>query len=107
MYSKAKVLRSHTLCAVQWVFYLFGAAAVVWLPFWLPQRIAGGSGGGGSGGKGFNILALFSSSAASPSVPPSASVESFAEDGRQAPPQRVLSNAGGQQRRGPRSSLCP
>lgn len=77
----------------EWVFYLFGAAAIVWLPFWLPQRIAGGSGGGG-GGKGFNILSLFSSSAATPAVPPSASAESLGEDSRPPPPQRVLSNAG-------------
>ncbi len=49
---------------VQWVFYLFGASAALWLPFWLPLRMEGGSrsGGGGSGsGKSFNILQLFSS----------------------------------------------
>ena len=50
----------------QWVFYLFGASAVLWLPFWLPQRIEGGNlqrrgGGGGGGGKSFNMLDLFSS----------------------------------------------
>lgn len=47
----------------QWVFYLFGAAAVLWLPFWLPLRMDGGSrsGIGGSSGKSFNVLTLFSS----------------------------------------------
>lgn len=47
----------------QWVFYLFGASAALWLPFWLPLRMEGGSRSGGSGGssKSFNVLALFSS----------------------------------------------
>lgn len=27
----------------QWVFYLFGGAAVLWLPFWLPLNVYGGS----------------------------------------------------------------
>jgi hypothetical protein len=40
------------------VFYIFGASAVLWLPFWLPQKMEGGTGGGG--GKGFSIRALFS-----------------------------------------------
>jgi hypothetical protein len=42
------------------VFYLFGASAVLWLPFWLPQQIEGGRSSGG-GGKPFNLLDLFSS----------------------------------------------
>ena len=49
---------------LQWVFYFFGGAAVLWLPLWLPQHILGGSdsgGGGGGGGKAFNILTFFSS----------------------------------------------
>lgn len=25
---------------LQWVFYLFGASAVVWIPFWLPLPVA-------------------------------------------------------------------
>lgn len=45
------------------MFYLFGASAALWLPFWLPLRMEGGSRSGGSGGssKSFNVLALFSS----------------------------------------------
>lgn len=48
---------------MQWVFYLFGAAAVLWLPFWLPLRMEGGSrsGSSGSSGKSFNVLTIFSS----------------------------------------------
>jgi ACS family sodium-dependent inorganic phosphate cotransporter len=52
-----------------WVFYLFGASAALWLPFWLPLRIEGGSRSGGSSGssKSFNVLSLFSSSDAADS----------------------------------------
>ena len=43
----------------QWVFYVFGASAALWLPFWLPLRVATRSGGSsGGGGKSFNLLAL-------------------------------------------------
>lgn len=48
--------------ALQWVFYLFGASAALWLPFWLPQRMEGGSSsrhGGGGGGKSFSLMSLF------------------------------------------------
>lgn len=32
----------------QWVFYLFGASAVLWIPFWLPLPLAGPPSGGSS-----------------------------------------------------------
>jgi hypothetical protein len=51
-------------CALQWVFFLFGASAVLWLPLWLRQDIAGGSGAPssrsrGSRAKGFTLLTVF------------------------------------------------
>lgn len=93
----------------QWVFYLFGAAAVLWLPLWLPQRVEGPSSGSSGSGKSFNILSLFSissgvggdggsgtSGAATAAVPPSASADSLGDGARlqPLPPQRVMSDAG-------------
>jgi hypothetical protein len=37
------------LLLLQWVFYLFGASAVAWLPFWLPLPTARPSGSSGEG----------------------------------------------------------
>lgn len=74
---------------LQWVFYIFGASAVLWLPLWLPQRIEGGGrgGGGASSSKAFNLLDLFASTDAADgagagpgsarSLQPSASLDSF------------------------------
>lgn len=66
----------------QWVFYLFGASAALWLPFWLPQRIEGGDrrGGGGGGGKSFSLVDLFTSAdggGAAAGLPPSVSLDSL------------------------------
>ncbi len=36
----------------QWVFYLFGASAVAWLPIWLPLRLAQPPPGGTTRGGG-------------------------------------------------------
>ena len=41
---QAKRTRATHVCpprqtALQWVFYLFGASAVAWLPFWLPLQL--------------------------------------------------------------------
>ena len=40
--------------AVQWVFYLIGASAVLWMPFWLPLQVvqSGASTDGSGSGRG-------------------------------------------------------
>ena len=83
---------------LQWVFYIFGTAAVLWLPPWALLRIDGGRGGGG---KGFNLLSVFSSEegrgGASPAsrMPPSTSADSLGEAARLQPPLPQPSDAGG------------
>lgn len=108
----------------QWVFYIFGASAVLWLPFWLPQSVEGGTasrgGGSGSGGDGsgggakpFTIRGLFGTAdieeearvalTASPEQRGAASAArsgggdvAAAADGRRLRPQRSLpDDAGG------------
>lgn len=76
-----------------WVFYLFGGAAVLWLPFWLPLQIVGS---GDTSGKSFNFFSIFSSSSSSGSpggdVPPLAGADSLGPEDVARPPQRVVSD---------------